>query len=60
MKTESSQCRKACGVCKTCQQGDGSCIQFNRKAGGYLQLDREEFDKLGVPWWMGPDVSPEL
>ena len=60
MVNDASQCRRACGSCKSCQPGDLDCIQANRKAGGYLQLDREEFDRLGVPWWMDPDPSPEL
>ena len=60
MKDDDSQCRKACGACKACQLGDVDCIQANRNSAGYMQLDREEFDKLGVPWWMGPDPSPEL
>jgi hypothetical protein len=26
------------------------CINENRKKGGYLELDRTEFEWLGVPW----------
>ena len=58
---DGATCRKACRACKGCQPGAHvKCIHANRKAGGYLELNKEEFDRLGVPWWMGPEPSPEL
>ncbi len=53
-------CMKACGVCKACGPADVECINSNRKRSGYLPLDKEEFDWLGVPWWLGAEPSPEL
>ena len=60
MMHEAAACRRACGACKACQPGNTDCIQANRKTGGYLELDKEEFEWLGVPWWMGADPSLEL
>lgn len=52
-------CRKACRNCEACYGGDLECINRNRAKGGYLKLDKKEFEWLGVDWW-GEDVSPEL
>jgi len=53
-------CRKSCNACKECSEGDWRCVNENRKAGGYLPIDRTEMDWLGVPWWLGEEPSPEL
>ena len=60
MTREAAACRKSCGACKVCSPSDMGCLHANRKAGGYLELNKEEYDRLGVPWWMGPEPSPEL
>ncbi len=60
MVSEGAECRKSCGACKGCAQNDWDCIHANRKAGGYLELNKEEMEWLGVPWWMTPEPSPEL
>ena len=60
MTREAAACRKSCGACKVCSPSDMGCLHANRKAGGYLELNKDEYDRLGVPWWMGPEPSPEL
>ena len=51
---------KSCGECSPCDSRDWECINANRKSGGYLELNRDEMEWLGVPWWMNPEPSPEL
>ena len=60
MVREAATCRKSCGECSPCDSRDWECIHANRKAGGYLELRKEEMEWLGVPWWMTPEPSPEL
>lgn len=45
-------CRASCSACVTCREGDWACIRSNRAQGGYLEVQREEMQWLGVPWWM--------
>eukprot|EP00798_Chlamydomonas_sp_ICE-L_P022228 gene22228-29293_t len=54
------KCRRACKACSPCGASDIACINRNRKAAGYLELERSEFEKLGVNWWFGSEPSPEL
>ena len=45
MKGEGSDqpghCRKACGTCTECAEGDRTCYRENREAAGYLDLSEE-------------------
>lgn len=52
-------CRKSCKNCEACYDGDVDCVNRNRATGGYLKLDKKEFEWLGVPWWLD-EASPEL
>mmetsp|Transcript_14846 Transcript_14846/g.43598 ORF Transcript_14846/g.43598 Transcript_14846/m.43598 type:complete len:279 (+) Transcript_14846:1195-2031(+) len=45
-------CRASCGACTTCGEADWGCIRENRAKGGYLDVQREEMEWLGVDWWM--------
>ncbi|KAG1662060.1 hypothetical protein FOA52_005307 [Chlamydomonas sp. UWO 241] len=50
---EAGSCLKACKACETCKdERDFACIHRNRKQEGFLELEKEEMDWLGVPWWM--------
>ena len=35
------ECRKACGLCEVCAQGDSACYHKNREKAGYLDLTQE-------------------
>jgi hypothetical protein len=45
-------CRLSCKACKPCAPKDSECIAANRKAGGYLKLERQEMESVGVRWWL--------
>jgi hypothetical protein len=46
-------CLRACKACEACAgERDFACIHRNRKEEGFLELNREEMEWLGVPWWM--------
>lgn len=36
------ECRKSCGTCEQCAEGDRACMSRNRVRGGYLSLDELE------------------
>ncbi len=50
-------CRWVCKACEPCGDTDWACIHRNRKAGGYLELNKQEMEWLGVPWWMGEEAD---
>ncbi|KAJ9522493.1 hypothetical protein QJQ45_008335 [Haematococcus lacustris] len=52
-------CRLACQVCQPCDSDDWDCINSNRRKGGFLELNKEEMEWLGVKW-LGREPSPEL
>ena len=41
-------CRKSCSACVPCGKGDWDCINANRKKQGYLPMEKQELDWLGV------------
>lgn len=45
-------CRLSCKACTPCAPKDWECIAANRKAGGYLKLERQEMENVGVRWWL--------
>ena len=44
--TGQGACRRACGDCTMCQEGDEACITANRDKGGYLSFAKAEFKGL--------------
>ncbi|KAG2500412.1 hypothetical protein HYH03_001982 [Edaphochlamys debaryana] len=38
-------CRRACGACEVCGEGDADCARRNRRRGGYLELSEEELQR---------------
>ena len=57
------RCRHTCKTCEACKTGDLACFNRNRKAAGYLELDRAEMEALGVADLLSPpsqEPSPEL
>lgn len=40
-------CRKACGLCDVCSQGDSACYHRNREKAGYLHLTEEVKELTG-------------
>lgn len=53
-------CRRSCKECETCTANDYTCINKNRKRGGYLEIDPDEMKMLGVDLFQGLEPSPEL
>lgn len=39
-------CRRVCKDCTPCEDGDLKCVENNRDSGGYLNLDKSEFQGL--------------
>jgi hypothetical protein len=37
-------CRKSCGVCTPCAEGDVMCLEKNRRAAGYLIVNPLEME----------------
>lgn len=65
-----SACKKTCKTCEACKgPRDYACLNRNRRAESYLEIDREEMRWLGVNLWQEDpeeetdpslDPSPEL
>lgn len=50
---QAGSCMRACQSCEPCTgEEDYACIHRNREKAGFLKLEKEEMEWLGVPWWM--------
>mmetsp|Transcript_13665 Transcript_13665/g.39553 ORF Transcript_13665/g.39553 Transcript_13665/m.39553 type:complete len:316 (-) Transcript_13665:271-1218(-) len=50
---QAGACMRSCGACEACAgESDWACIHRNRAKNGFLKLEKEEMEWLGVPWWM--------